>query len=59
MVGRGTSEVVQLRSKLQILDGAVWTLLDRVNELEERVSKVEKRVSNRGSRSRAGTEQKE
>lgn len=59
MVGRGTSEVVQLRSKLQILDGAVWTLLDRVNELEERVSKIEKRRQTRSSRSRAGSEQKE
>jgi len=59
MVGRGTSEVVQLRSKLQILDGAVWTLLDRVNELEERVSKIEKRRQTRSSRPRAGTEQTE
>ena len=59
MVGRGTSEVVQLRSKLQILDGAVWTLLDRVNELEERVSRIEKRRQTRSSRSRAGTEGKE
>jgi len=41
MVGRGSSEVVDLRNKMKILEGAVWALVDRVTALEEHVDEVE------------------
>lgn len=36
MVGRGTSEVVALRHRVQILEHTVWVLVERVTALEER-----------------------
>lgn len=37
MVGKGTSEVIALRGRVQILEHTVWALVERVTALEERL----------------------
>ncbi|MGQ9516156.1 MAG: hypothetical protein ACUVWB_03405 [Anaerolineae bacterium] len=37
MAGRGTSEVIALRGRVQILEHTVWALVERVTALEERL----------------------
>lgn len=37
MVGKGTSEVIALRARVQILEHTVWALVERVTALEERL----------------------
>jgi hypothetical protein len=53
MVGRGTSEVAELRNKMKVLEGAVWALVDRVTALEELAEEAERRRRARSSRSRS------
>jgi hypothetical protein len=43
MAGRGTSEVVELRGKLKVLESAVWALVERVTALEERAQAADRR----------------
>lgn len=52
MVGRGTSEVAELRSKMKVLEGAVWALVDRVTALEELAEAAERRRRARANEAR-------
>jgi len=53
MVGRGSSEVVDLRNKMKILEGAVWALVDRVATLEEMAEELKRIRRVQGNKTRA------
>jgi len=53
MVGRGSSEVADLRNKMKVLEGAVWALVDRVATLEEMAEELKRIRRVQGNKTRA------